>query len=167
MKLITKLTTGLLLTITSLCAGELKIDWTSPDDFRDADSYYNGGKKSKDLVLKNLEKYFTRQAKTRIPEGSVLEMTVNELDLAGDFEPWLSPNMQDVRIVKEIYPARIHFDYRLLDSDGNVISEGSEKLKDYMVPNSLSSQFLGRSQSYPYVKTLVKDWMRKLGKSKK
>lgn len=152
------------LAVASSSAGELKIDWQSPEDYRDADYYYNGSEKSRDIVLTNLEKYFVRTAKSRLPEGTVLEMTVTEVDLAGEFEPWRGPSLNDVRIVKQLYPARIDFDYKYFAEDGTLIAEGSEQLKDLMIPRSLAATTLGRSENYAYVKTLVSDWMRKLSR---
>lgn len=158
------ITTLTLLLTAAFTAGaaELKIEWQNPEKFRDADYYYNGGEKSKKIVMTNLERYFTTEAKRMLPEGTVLEMTVTELDLAGDFEPWRSPSFQDIRIVKEIYPALIEFDYKYLGADGAVLSEGSERLRDTLIPRSIVATQLSRSENYPYVKTLVKDWMRKL-----
>jgi len=152
----------LMIPATFMGAAELKIEWSNPEDFRDADYYYNGSEKSQKIVLTNLEKFFTRDAERFLPEDYSLEMTVTELDLAGDFEPWHGSSMQDVRIVKRIYPALIRFDYRLLDAQGTVVSEGSERLRDHMMPMSMSTSFLGRSESYPYVKSIVRDWMRRL-----
>ena len=165
MKHITTLLITLLLTALSLVAGELKLEWNSPDDFRDADYYYNGGAKSKEIVLTNLERYFKKEAERRLSEGSVLTMKVTQLDLAGDFEPWNNRNFDDIRIIKSIYPAIIEFEYQYADAEGNVVAEGSERLKDDILPGNLSAQFTGRTESYPYIKTLVKDWMRKLAKS--
>lgn len=150
----------------SLQAAELKIEWQNPDEFRDADYYYNGGERSKEIVLNNLGKYFTDLAERHLAEGSVLEMTVTELDLAGDFEPWRSPQFNDVRIVKEIYPAMIEFEFRWLAEDGSVMAEGSERLRDTLVPRSIVASHIGRTENYPYVKALVRDWMRKLGRDK-
>lgn len=154
------------LAVASLHAAELRIEWTDPEEFRDADYYYNGGARSKEIVLNNLEKYFIRLAERHLTEGTVLEMTVTELDLAGDFEPWRSPDFNDVRIVKEIYPALIEFDFRWIAEDGTVIAEGSERLRDTLVPRSIAASFIGRTENYPYVKAMVRDWMRKLGKDK-
>lgn len=151
-----------LLPMTFLGAAELKIEWTDPEEFRDADHYYNGGKKSKTIVTSNLERFFERDARRYLPEGTVLEMTVTELDLAGDFEPWHRGNWDDVRIVKSIYPALIKFNYRYLGENGEVIAEGEEKLWDRLVPDSMRARFLGRSESYPYIKSLVRDWIRDL-----
>ena len=164
MKYITQMIMVFLLATLPLAAGELKIEWSNPEDFRDADYYYNGGEKSKEIVFNNLERYFKKQAEKRLPEGSVLTMKVTELDLAGDFEPWHAGVWDDVRIVKTIYPAIIEFDYQLVDADGNVLSEGSERLRETMVPQSMSAEFIGRSELYPYVKVLVRDWMRKVAK---
>lgn len=165
MKHINKMILVFLLAALPLTAGELKIEWSNPNEFRDADYYYNGGPKSKEIVLNNLERYFKRQAERRLPEGYVLNMKVTELDLAGDFEPWHTGAWDDVRIIKTIYPAIIEFDYQLVDADGKVVSEGSERLRETMIPQSMSAEFLGRSELYPYVKTLVRDWMRKIAKN--
>ena len=165
MKPIITALTAFVFTVSSVVAGELKIDWQNPEGFRDADYYYNGGAKSKEIVIKNLTKYFTREAKRQLPEGSVLELTVTELDLAGDFEPWRSPQWNDVRIVKDIYPATIEFDYKYIGPDGAVVDEGSERLRDTLIPRSIVAVQIGRTESYPYVKNLMRKFMRKLGKT--
>lgn len=153
------------LAVSSALAGELKLDWQDPSEFRDADYYYNGGEKSKEIVIKNLTKYFTKEAERQLPEGTVLEIKVTELDLAGDFEPWRAPTWNDVRIVKDIYPALIEFDYKYIGADGVVISEGSERLRDTLIPRSITAVQIGRTENYPYVKNLMRKWMRKLGKT--
>ncbi len=165
MKRIVTALTALLLTAAFVSAAELKIVWQSPDDFRDCDYYHNGGEKSKQIVLKNLEKYFSKEAKRQLPENAVLEMTVTELDLAGDFEPWRGPNWDDIRIVKEIYPALIEFDYKWMDANGAVVAEGSERLRDTLIPRSIIATQMSRTENYPYIKNLVRTWMRKLGKT--
>jgi hypothetical protein len=150
---------------SSIFAGELKLDWKDPESFRDADYYYNGGKKSKEIVMNSLDRFFTKEAKNRLPEASTLEMTIIELDLAGDFEPWNMPHNQDVRVIKRLYPALIEFEYRYLDANGGVISEGTEKLVDRNVPSSLRARTLGNHENYPFVKSLIRDWIRDLAKS--
>lgn len=165
MKPIITALTVFLFAVTSALAGELKIDWQNPSEFRDADYYHNGGEKSKEIVIKNLTKYFTREAKRQLPDDVVLEIVVTELDLAGDFEPWRAPQWNDVRIVKEIYPALIEFDYKYMGADGAVIEEGSERLRDTMIPHSIVALQIGRTESYPYVKNLMRKFMRKLGKT--
>jgi hypothetical protein len=157
----------LLLAAAVTHAGELRLEWQEPEKFRDADYTYNGGERSRNIVLNNLEKYFTKEAANRLPEGTVLELRVTQLDLAGDFEPWRGAQFSDVRIVKTLYPAQIDFEYRFLAEDGSVIAEGSERLRDTLVPNSIIASHLARTESYPYVKNLVADWLRKLARNHK
>lgn len=147
-----------------ISAGELQIEWIDSDNFRDAEYYHNGGDRSTQRVLNNLDRFFSKETRRFFEEGVVLEMKVTQLDLAGDFEPWHGTAGHDVRIVRSIYPAYITFEYRLLGENGEVLQEGEEKLSDRLMGQSMASQFLSRSESYPYVKSLVRDWMRKLAR---
>jgi hypothetical protein len=153
------------LTALNLSAGELKIEWEDPNSFRDADYYYNGGDRSKQIVFDSLERFFSKQAERLLPEGSVLEMNVVELDLAGDFEPWNMPHNHDVRIIKRLYPAQIEFEYKYMDADGTIVAEGQEKLRDRNVPSNLRARSISQTENYPYIKVLVRDWIRDLAKS--
>jgi hypothetical protein len=143
-------------------AQSLSLKWIEPENYRDAVSSEHGGPKNTEAVLAELGAFFERQARSVLAEGQVLEMEVTELDLAGEYESWRGPRFQGVRVVKSLYPARVEFRYRLLGSDAGVLAEGSESLRDPLGPDGGASGVLGRTENYPYVKQLVRDWMRKL-----
>ena len=88
----------------------------------------------------------------------MLRVTVTDVDMAGDFEPWRGPRFDDVRIVKDIYPPRIELRFRLLDANGSVLREGERTLRD--------SAFLMRdgaheTDSLRFEKRLLDQWLRK------
>ena len=66
--------------------------------------------------------------------------------------------MDDVRIVKDIYPPRIDLQFRVRDAKGNVIKEGERKLRDLSFMMNLR---LNNHDPLRYEKTLIDDWMRK------
>lgn len=98
------------------------------------------------------------QADRLLPPGEQLQVTFDDIKLAGDFEPWRHPGLDDVRILKDIYPPRAQLHYRLLASDGRVLREGDAKLVDmsYLqrtVPNT--------TDPLRYDKRMLREWLRK------
>ena len=79
---------------------------------------------------KVLGDYLRRRAERLLPAGQRLDVTIDDIKLAGAFEPWRGPGMQDVRILKDIYPPRIDLHFRLTGTDGKTLREGSAKLRD-------------------------------------
>jgi hypothetical protein len=57
-------------------------------------------------------------------------MTFTDVDLAGQFEPWHSGALRDVRIVKGIYPPAFKFTYAVTAADGRVLAHGNEDIRD-------------------------------------
>lgn len=115
--------------------------------------------RASDAYLKTLRTYMEQRAARMLPPGERLEIVVTDIDLAGSYEPWLGPRMQDVRIVKSIYPPRIDLRFRLLGADGQTLREGSRKLRD---PGFLDSGIAAtRDGPLKYEKALIDRWLRK------
>lgn len=113
--------------------------WLRPDDWK-----------------QTLGDYLRKRADLKLPAGQQLEVTVNDIKLAGDFEPWRGPSAQDVRFLTDLYPPRIDLHYKLIASDGNTIREGDSKMRDlaYLqrtVPTS--------TDPLRYDKRLIDDWI--------
>ena len=105
---------------------------------------------------KALGDYLKRRAERLLPAGQGLDVSVDDIKLAGDYEPWRGPSMQDVRILKDIYPPRIDLHFRLTGVDGKTLREGSAKLRDlaYLLrglPND--------NDPLRYDKRLLGDWL--------
>lgn len=108
--------------------------------------------------LETLKSYIVTRAGKVLANGEHLQVVITDVDRAGSFEPWQSSQLHDVRIIKDIYPPRIDLRFRLEDASGNVIREGTRKLRD---PGFLSSSSLAGSDDLRYEKNLIDRWLRR------
>lgn len=111
----------------------------------------------RDAILAQIRDYIVSQAKWYVAEGQKLTVTINDVDLAGDFEPGRNPRMDDVRIIRDIYPPRISLAFKLTDADGNEIKHGTRELTDLMFMSKLT---MNPNDPLRYEKNLLDDWLR-------
>lgn len=122
-------------------------------DFRD--DRFRGGRPAARLA-DELREWIEREAPRHLPPGSRLTVTVIDVDMAGEFEPWRSTALMDVRIVRDIYPSRVTLAFSLADESGKVVRQGERKLVSAMPP----SAFLrGGDGPLQYEKALLRDWL--------
>jgi len=133
------------------------IEFADPENYSDIRDGFTSSEKGEAAHLEGIEQYVQKRAKKYLPADQKLEITFTNIDLAGDFEPW-GADMDDVRIVKDIYPPRIDLQFRVRDAKGNVIKEGERKLRDLSFMMNLR---LNNHDPLRYEKTLIDDWMRK------
>lgn len=160
MKKLSVILAGFVIATVSLAA-EVEVTFENPENYRDIDYNYNGNSRGQKIYLLQFEKHITKMGQRYLKDGQFLSMTITDIDLAGEHEPWRGPNLDDVRIVKSIYPPRISFSYELTDSSGTVIASGEENLID------LNFEFRVRINSHDdlyYDKEMITDWFRKLPK---
>jgi len=130
-----------------------------PEEFADVKDSTMNSDKDRESILGLLKEYLQEAAPKLLPEGHSLSITVTEVDMAGEFEPWHGPRFDSVRIVKDIYPPRINLSYRLTDATGAVVKEGKRELRDLsFMPNvsPISSQ-----DSLRYEKAMLRDWLHR------
>lgn len=127
------------------------------ENFTDARDGFMGSDSGRDTNLDMLKEYLTKRANRYLGPGQKLTITITNLDLAGEFEPWRGPQFDEVRIVKDIYPPRIDFTFKLTDADGNVIKEGKRTLRDTAFMMKLTMAF--RDDPLRHEKALLDDWM--------
>ena len=108
---------------------------------------------------KTLSDHLRKRADRVLPPGEQLHVTVDDIHLAGSFEPWHGPNSEDIRFLKDIYPPRMNLHFRLLASDGATIREGEAKLWD----GAYLQRAVQGDSSDPlrYDKRLIDDWLRR------
>jgi hypothetical protein len=132
------------------------VKFNEPDKFTDAASHYNGG--TDQYYLDTLSEHLQKEASQRLAPGQRLEVTITDIDLAGDFIP-SNPRLMDVRVIKDVYVPRQVLFFRLFDADGKVIKEGERKLTDLNFMNNLG--LVERDQPLFYDKALLTNWVRK------
>lgn len=133
------------------------VTFHEPDKFTDARASFGGP--TEDYYLDILKKTIQERAALNIAPGQKLEVTITDVDLAGDFLPGRAAGSEDIRIIKEIYRPRITLNFKLLGADGKVVKEGDRMLSDMNFMNNIS--IIGRNDPLFYDKALLKDWVEK------
>lgn len=142
---------------TDKVAAAVTVTFVAPENFTDVKDGYMDTERGRDARLDELKQHITTRAARYLSAGQRLEITVTDVDLAGDFEPWRGINFDDIRIVKDLYPPRVSLQFRLLNADGMVVREGKRQLQDlgYLMT-------VGRSAQDPlrHDKGMLSDWLR-------
>lgn len=137
---------------------QVDVAFDQPEKFTDVRDSYTGTDKGRDGLLGLLKEHLQQRAPRYLPEGQKLSVTFTDVDLAGDYEPWRGVNFHDVRIVKDIYPPRLNFTYKVTDASGAVVKEGSEKLVELAFQMSASP--MSSQDSLRYEKAMLDNWLR-------
>ncbi|MDR3386293.1 MAG: DUF3016 domain-containing protein [Rudaea sp.] len=108
--------------------------------------------------MKTLGDYLRKRSDILLPPGQQLRVTIDDIKLAGDFEPWRAPSAQDIRFLTDLHPPRIDLHYTLLAPDGSTIREGKDRLRDL---SYLQRTVPTTTDPLRYDKRLIDDWLRK------
>ncbi|HUR59839.1 MAG TPA: DUF3016 domain-containing protein [Opitutaceae bacterium] len=129
-----------------------------PEKFTDVKDSYMSDDVNRTTYLDQLRDHLIEQARSYVPMGAKLAVTFTDIDLAGDFEPWRGPRFDDIRIVKDIYPPRLKFSFRLIDAEGNVVKQGDRDMRDMAFQMKITMGT--NSDTLRYEKGMLDDWMR-------
>lgn len=136
----------------------IEVVFFEPQKFTDVRDRLMSSDPERTGYLDIIRDYLVQQARFFVPEGQKLFVTITDIDMAGDFEPWRGPQFDDVRIVKDIYPPRINLSFRLVDAEGNVLKQGQRELKDLAFQMRITTAF--HDDPLRYEKALLDDWLR-------
>ncbi|QHG88468.1 DUF3016 domain-containing protein [Xanthomonas sp. NCPPB 1638] len=139
--------------------GRVDVRWADPAQFSEMRFSGNRWEAQRGDWVTQLATHFRRSAARRLPAGQHLSVTITDIRRAGQYEPWHGPRMQDVRVVREIYPPRLSFHYTLTDANGRVIDQGERKLVDAAF--LMSGPRLTDSDPLRFEKAMIDDWVRK------
>lgn len=145
---------------TSPADARVSVTYVNPEKFSEATEFrqqdsYNGSN-----YLEPLKAFLIKHAAKMLPAGDRLEVTITDIKLAGAYEPWHGPNFRYVRFMKDVYPPRIDLQFKLIGSDGQVLREGSRKLRNLgYLQNGLTR--LNDTDPLRYDKGLLDSWLRR------
>jgi hypothetical protein len=152
--------TSLLLAVTLVSslsaaqAAEVKVQFKSFNDYRDVHPTNETRGSFHKRIASQFEKHLQKLAE-QLPEGYVLNVNFDEIDLAGD----VHYGIQEIRVVKPIHFPRLTISYQVKDKAGNVVLENTEaKLKDM---SFMERSRLGRDESFYFDKRLLTEWFAK------
>jgi hypothetical protein len=145
------------MTMSYAFGGQAKVTWLAPEKYTDIDPGNESRDNFKQRVFKEFNAIFSELAK-ELPDGDQMEITVTDLDLAGEVNRRHNRQNQDIRIVKEIYWPRIVFSYTVKNAKNELISSGKEDIKDMNFMSSIGTY--SAKTSFNYEEKMLKDWFR-------
>jgi hypothetical protein len=147
---------GLVLSLSSIGQeAPVQVQYVHAEEFADVGNRRFSDEQIRAAYLEQLRGHLVKRAAALLDAGERLNVSITELDMAGEFEAWRPPS-GEARIVKDIYPPRIDLTFSLAADDGKVIREGARKLRD--------PAFLAGANRYPddplrYEKALIDRWL--------
>jgi hypothetical protein len=138
--------------------GPVDVQWTDPAQFSEIRGSSNRWEAQRGNWVLDLARYLRKRASARLPAGERLEVTITDIERAGEFEPWHGARGDSIRYMRDIYPPRIALDFKLVGADGSVLAHGSRKLSDL----GYLQRAIRPTDSDPlrYEKQLIDDWLR-------
>jgi hypothetical protein len=141
----------------SVFAGDATVKWQEPAKFTDIDPGEQEKDKFEANLFRSFDKIFQGLAQ-KLPENYQWQITITDLDLAGEVRPVPSRSGRPVRDVKTNDRPAISFQYKLLDAQNNVIKEDNVDLKDPMFM-SRSPVIVGlTTKPFPYEEYMISQW---------
>jgi hypothetical protein len=138
----------------------VSVTYVNPENFSEVREFGQQDRLNDSNYLEPLKAHLIKQAGKMLPAGDRLEVTITDIKLAGGYEPWHGPNLMHVRFMKDVYPPRIDLTFKLTDSNGTVLREGSRKLRNLGYLQSGVAR-PGDTDPLRYDKGLLDSWLRR------
>ena len=138
--------------------GPVNVRWEDPSKFSELRYSGNRYEAARGNWVEELAQYLRERAQPRLAPGHRLDVDIVDIRRAGMYEPWRGPDLQNTRIIREVYPPRMTLNVRYTGADGRVIAEGERKLTDsaFMTTDSIN-----RSDPLRFEKRMIDAWVRR------
>ena len=140
--------------------GPVQVRWTDPAEFTELRQSRNRWEAARGNWVVTLAEHLQKSAAARLPEGQHMDITITDIQRAGSFEPWLMPDMQHVRMMRDIYPPRMNLGVRITGQDGQLVSEGQHRLSDMNYLHS-TPPTINSSDPLRHEKHMIDTWVRR------
>jgi hypothetical protein len=139
--------------------GPVTVEWDDPARFTEIRTSFNRHEASRGNWVQELAEHLREGIQARIGEGERVHVRITDIDRAGDFEPGRGPDLDHVRIMRDIHWPRMSLEFEHHDAAGNLVNSGARELSD---PGYLSSQLpLPRTDPLRYEKTMIDRWLHR------
>ena len=136
----------------------VQVEFVNAEKFTDFKSDASGSKKGRNNYLTQLKSYLIRQAGSQLTQGQQLSVSVTNIDMAGEFEPWRGQSFTNMRVVKDQYPPRIDLSFKITDAKGKLTREGSRELRNL---SFMKDAAVNRQDPLRHEKNLLDAWLKR------
>ncbi len=135
----------------------LRVDFVEPERYTDLSLSGSTTERIQRHILGELERYLKGLAAHSLPPSHTLHLTVFDLDMAGEYEPWRVPNLTNPRFIRDVYRPRIDLGYIWRDEHGLVLAERREQVSDldYLM---LADPYYTYNDPLRYEKAMLRRW---------
>ncbi len=140
---------------------EISVSYLNPEKYIDIMDSDSTKSRSIESFKAGMDEFFKISASQYLKPGHQLKLEITEVDRAGDMRYDVSPDMRDLRVLRDVVRVRIEVNYTLLDENQQVIKQGTENLKEFYNLNSISQRKFNSERLY-YEKKLLEDWLKSL-----
>jgi len=141
--------------------GAVSVRWNDPSGFSELRSSRNRFEAQRGNWVMQLAEHLRDASAKVLQPGQTLDVVIEDIKRAGDYEPWQGPRAADIRILRDIYPPRVDLAYVLKGADGRILDEGQAKLRDSGFLHG-STGLAGASDPLRHEKKLLDDWTRRV-----
>lgn len=134
------------------------VTFEQPEKFTDIRPTHESRSRYQDKVLQSFEKFFGDFA-AKMPEGYSWQVTVTDIDLAGDVDYFAGQSGQALRVVKDIHSPAIRFTHTLRDNYGEEVLSGEERLRDMGFMQRINQ--VGSRGEFEFEQKMLRDWFNK------
>ena len=139
--------------------GPVTVQWTDPEQFTEIRGSRNRWEARRGNWVHELAEHLRDGVQERIGEGERVEILITDIRRAGDFEPGRSPQMDHVRVMRDIYWPRMDLEFSHRDATGDLIASGERELRDQTYLSSLQGRV--GNETLRYEKAMIDDWLRR------
>lgn len=152
--------TGLLFALAAplATAGTAEVTWKEDGtNYTDMRTTMGAQKQFEERVKLELTAHFNKLA-GEMPEDYKWQIEVTDVDLAGRVQTTTGRGSGDfVRVINDVDFPRIAFNYAVLDGSGEVVSTGSENLKDLSFTSGIMTR-RERNERLYYERAMLDEW---------
>jgi hypothetical protein len=134
---------------------KLDLNWQDPDKFTDVRAANDSRSRFQDRVKRNFEKFFQEMA-TELPEGYTWQVTITDIDLAGEVDYFVTDTGQAIRVIKEIHSPAVRFNHLLRDQYGEEVVGGEERLRDMAFMSRMTPR--NNTPEFSFERDMLQDW---------
>lgn len=139
-------------------AAEVTVVFDQPEKFTDIRPTNESKSRYQDKVTQAFAKFFADNA-AKMPEGYTWQVTVTDIDLAGDVDYFATSTGQPLRIIKDLYSPAVRFSHTLRDNFGEEVLSGEEQLRDLGFMQRISK--VGTRSEFEYEQQMLDQWFSK------
>lgn len=137
--------------------GPVSVSWADPAGFTEVRHSSNRFEAVRGDWVRTIAKHLAKRAGAALAPGQRMEVTITDIERAGEYEP---AGIERVRVVRDVYPPRIDLHYTLFDASGNVVDSGERELTDIGFLNRGAGR-VWTGDALRHEKRLIDDWVRK------